>query len=97
MILPSLFRNKTVRNAGYLIIGKIIQMVFSLVVGLLTARYLGPANYGLINYAGAYTAFFASFCTLGINSVLVKELVDHPHEEGMVLGTNLLLRSVSSI
>lgn len=97
MNLSSLLRNKTVKNAGYLIIGKIIQMVFSLVVGLLTARYLGPANYGLINYAGAYTAFFASFCTLGINSVLVKELVDHPDEEGMVLGTTLLLRAVSSI
>ena len=96
MLLRKAFQNRTVKNAGYLIFGRVIQMVFGLVVSLLTARYLGPANYGLISYAGAYTAFFASICTLGINSVLVKELVDHPNDEGVVIGTTLLLRAISS-
>lgn len=90
-------KNRTVKNAGYLIVGKVIQMVFSLVIGLLTARYLGPSNYGLMSYAGAYTAFFAAVCTLGINNVLVKEFIDHPGEEGKVVGTTLGLRAVSSI
>lgn len=97
MRIPSFLQNKTVKNAGYLIVGKVIQMVFGLVVSLLTARYLGPANYGLINYAGAYTAFFTAICTLGINNVLVKEFIDHPGEEGMVIGTTLGLRAMSSI
>ena len=90
------FQNKVIKNAGYIIIGKIIQMGFGVVIGMMTARYLGPANYGLLNYAGAYTGFFTAFCTLGINSVLVKELVDYPEAEGMVLGTSLLLRVISS-
>ena len=72
-------------------------MGISLLVGLLTARYLGPANYGLIHYAAAYTGFFSAFCTLGINSILVKELTDSPNEEGEILGTALFLRAVSSI
>lgn len=72
-------------------------MVISLVVGLLTARYLGPSNFGLINYATAYTAFFMAFCTLGINSVLVKEFIDHPEEEGQIIGSSLLLRGISSL
>ena len=97
MRMLSVLKNQKVKNAGYLIIGKIIQMVFSLFVGLMTARYLGPSNYGLISYAGAYTAFFTAFCTLGINNVLVKEFVDHPGEEGMVIGTTLGLRAASSI
>ena len=75
MILQKLLKRKTVKNAGYLIAGKVIQMAFSFVIGLLTARYLGPSNYGLMNYAGAYTAFFAAICTLGINNVLVKEFM----------------------
>lgn len=97
MILQSLLKRKTVKNAGYLIVGKVIQMAFSLVIGLLTARYLGPSNYGLMNYAGAYTAFFAAVCTLGINNVLVKEFIDHPGEEGKVIGTTLGLRALSSV
>ena len=72
-------------------------MAISLVVGLITARYLGPSNYGLINYAGAYTAFFSSICTLGINSVIVKEFVDNPGKEGVVIGSTLVLRAVSSL
>lgn len=91
-----LLENKIVKNASWLIGGKVIQMLINLVVGLLTARYLGPSNYGLINYALAYTAFFSAFCTLGINSVLVKELIDHPGEEGRILGTSLGLRAGSS-
>ena len=89
--------NRTVQNALWLISGKTAQMGISLVVGVLTARYLGPSDYGLIHYAAAYTGFFASFCTLGINSVLVKELTDAPGEEGVILGTSLFLRGISSI
>ena len=95
-MIGTFLKNRTVRNAGWLIGGKIAQMLINLVVGLLTARYLGPSNYGLINYAGAYTAFFASLCTLGINSVIVKELIDRPKAEGEVIGTTLVLRSISS-
>lgn len=97
MFLQKFRRNRTVKNAGYLILGKIVQMIFSFVIGMLTARYLGPANYGLINYANAYIAFFAAVCTLGINNVLVKEFIDHPGEEGTVIGTTLGLRAMSSV
>ena len=72
-------------------------MLISLVVSLLTARYLGPSNYGLINYATSFVAFFSSFCTLGINSVLVRELVERPDAEGEVLGTSMLLQGISSL
>ena len=77
-MIKKLFNSETVKNAGWIVFGKIGQMVISLIVGLLTARYLGPSNYGLINYANAYIAFFISFCTIGINSILVKEFIDNP-------------------
>ena len=89
-------RNKTVKNAGWLIGGRIAQMLINLVVGLLTARYLGPSNFGLINYAAAYTGFFSAFCSLGINSVIVKEIIDNPDEEGKIIGTSLGMKAVSS-
>ena len=95
--INSLLRNRSVKNAGWIVGGKIFQMLINLIVGLMTARYLGPGNYGLIHYATAYTAFFSSFCTLGINSVIVKEFVDNPGEEGLIIGTTLGLRALSSV
>lgn len=97
MNINRLLNNRVLKNVGWLMGGKIIQMIISLAVGVLTARFLGPSNYGLISYAAAYTAFFMAFCTLGMNSVLVKEFVDHPEEDGVVLGTTLVLRAISSL
>lgn len=97
MSVFSFLKNRTVKNAGWMIGEKIVQMIISLVVSLLTARYLGPSNYGMLNYALSYTAFFAALCNLGINSLMVKELVDRSENEGEVLGTAIVLRIISSV
>ncbi|MBR0081778.1 MAG: flippase [Clostridia bacterium] len=97
MKLLSLLKNKVVKNAGWIIGGRIVHMLCAFVVSLLTARYLGPGNYGLIHYATAYTTFFYSICTLGINSILVKCLIDEPEKEGETLGTALILQGAASL
>lgn len=97
MNLLQILKNKTAKNAGWMIGEKIIQMLISLIVSLLTARYLGPTNYGLINYAMSFVAFFSSFCTLGIHSLLVREFVERPEREGEILGTTLVLQGISSL
>ena len=96
-MLQKLRKNKVVRNAGWIIGGKTANKLLAFVVGIFAARYLGPSNYGLINYAAAYATFFASLCTLGINSVIVKNFVDHPQQEGETIGTTLVLRALSSL
>lgn len=97
MGLRNIFKNKVVKNAGWIVGGHLTNKLLAFLVGIFTARYLGPSNYGLINYAAAYTSFFASICTLGINSVIVKNFVDHPEEEGTTIGTTLVLRAISSL
>lgn len=97
MKIQSFLNNRVTKNAGWLIAGRIYHILLAFFIGLLTARYLGPSNYGLINYATTYTTFFASFCTLGINSIIVKNFVDHPDEEGETIGSAIVLRTISSI
>lgn len=72
-------------------------MVLSLIVGTISARYLGPSNYGLMGYGTALISFFMSFCTLGINSIIIKDFFDHPDEKGIALGSAILLRLLSSL
>ena len=92
-MLQKLIKNRVVKNAGWLIFGKLANMVLAFVVGIFAARYLGPNRYGLINYAAAYASFFASLCTLGINSVIVKNFADHPEQEGETIGKSEAKRS----
>ncbi len=89
------FKGKETKNALWLIGGRVVQMMLSLFVGILSARYLGPDNYGLINYGSALVNFFMAFCTLGINSVIIKEFLDHPEEQGKALGSAITLRLLS--
>lgn len=96
-ILNTFKNSREATNASWIIFEKIIQMILSFLLSIFTARYLGPSNYGLINYAGAYIAFFNSLCTLGINSVIVKEFIDSPDDQGTTIGTTLVLRAISSL
>ena len=96
-VLNKFSRNKEVKNASWLILGRIFRLILSFLLSIFTARYLGPGNYGLINYANAYVAFFTSLCTLGINSVIVKDFIDNPDEQGVTLGSTLGLRIMSSM
>jgi len=57
--LPPQKRHRVAKNAAWLISGRIAQSLLALVVGALTARYLGPSNFGSINYAASLTAFIA--------------------------------------
>lgn len=97
MKLLGKIKNKESKNASWIIGGKLAQMLLSFGINIWTTRFLGPGNSGLINYVGAYVAFFTSFCTLGFTAVvMVNELTKNPDDEGTTLGTSIVLRLISS-
>lgn len=74
-----------------------MQALLQFVVGMLSARYLGPSNYGLINYASSLVAFAVPIMQLGLNSTLVQEYIQNPKKEGEIVGTSLAMNLVSSV
>lgn len=89
--------NKVIKNASWIIGCRIAQSVLALIINMLTARYLGPSNYGIINYVASLVAFMTPIMNLGINNILVNELIKNPDEEGKILGTSIGLTFISSI
>ena len=89
--------HRVIKNAAWIIGCKLIKAVLTLVVTMLTARYLGPSNYGTINYAAGLVAFFAPVMSLGLNAVQVYSIVDRPSEEGKIIGTTIGLNVVSAV
>lgn len=90
-------KNSTSENAVWIISCKIVQSLLGLIVGMLSARYLGPSNYGLINYASSIVAFVLPIVQLGFRSTLVREIIDNPYKEGEIVGTSLFFNVLSSI
>jgi len=89
--------NRLIKNASWIIICKIIQSVLGFFVSLMSARYLGPSNYGLINYAQSLIIFATPIMLLGFNSIIVQELINKPDDEGKLLGTTIFFSFLSSI
>ena len=90
-------KSKVLKNAFWIISCRVVQSLLGLVIAMLSARYLGPSNYGIINYASSIVAFVVPIMTLGLNNILVQELVDHPEREGEILGSSLLISFFSSL
>ena len=96
-IIYKLKGNKLFSNIIWDMGGKIFQMVLTLLVGMLTARYLGPSNYGIIGETASYVSFFSVICQLGFTSTAVKELMDNKEKEGEILGTTIFFRVCTSL
>lgn len=90
-------QNKVFKNATWIIICKVIQSILALLINMLTARYLGPSNFGTISYAASLVTFVVPIMQLGLNSILVQEIIHNPQKEGEVLGTALTMSVTSSL
>ena len=91
-LIARLLKSKFIKNTGWILFAQIYQMLLSLVIGVLSARYLGPGNYGTINYAASYISFFTIACALGLEGIVVKEMVETRESEGVVLGSSIVMR-----
>lgn len=93
---PILKNNRIVGNAGWIVFCKIAQSVLSIVVTAISARFLGPSNYGIISYAASIVSFVSPIALLGISNVIVQELINSDNKDGLVLGTSITLSFISS-
>lgn len=92
-----MIHSKSAKNALWIIGCRIIQSGVALAVTMLSARYLGPSDFGLINYAASLVAFFVPIMRLGLNATLVRELLLDPEHEGEIMGTTLAMTFLSAI
>jgi O-antigen/teichoic acid export membrane protein len=67
-------------------------MAVGLFVGIWVARYLGPDKFGLLSYAMAFAGLFASISTLGLDGIVVRELVKDESKRDKLIGTAFWLK-----
>lgn len=92
-----LLKNREIENAGWIIGEKVVQMILSFLISIFSARYLGPDNYGSLNYTASFITFFTSIATLGMDGVVIKKMIAEPLKEGNFLGGGIVLRLLSSM
>ncbi len=92
-----LVKGNLFNNTTWLIGGQVLRLILSFFISTITTRYLGPSNFGIINYISSYIAFFSSIIGLGINGVIIQELITKREENGKILGTAIVFRFITSV
>lgn len=88
---------KILGNISWLLFDKILRMGTGIIVGAWIARYLGPEQFGLWSYASGFSFIFSAFATLGLDSIIIRELVKAPDRTNTLLGSAFALKLSGSI
>jgi len=88
---------KYFKNTSWLFGEKILRMVVGLFVGIWVARYLGPEQFGLFSYAQSFVGLFTAIAALGLDGIVVRELVKDESRRDELIGTAFWLKLIGAI
>lgn len=84
-------------NTGWVFAEKILRLVSGLFIGAYVARYLGPSQYGLLNYAISVVAIMSVVSTMGLESILIRELVKNEKQRDVLMGSAFAIRLCGTV
>jgi len=84
-------------NTGWLFLDKLGRIFVGLFVGVWIARYLGPTQFGLFNYSYALVTIFSVLSTLGLNGIVIRNIVNDTAAKDETIGTAFILKVIGSI
>ncbi len=84
-------------NTGWLLCERISRAAILLVVAVCVARYLGPSKYVLLSYAISFVMLFSAIATLGLDGIVIRDLVSDHKKRDQLLGTAFVLKAMGAI
>lgn len=90
-------KQKVLSNVIWSLLGKVINLFGNLFVGIIIARYLGPKDYGLMNYVISFVTLFQIISSLGLDNIEVREEAKKDVPPDVIMGTSFRIRIVLSI
>jgi PST family polysaccharide transporter len=84
-------------NVAWLFFDKVMRLGVGLLVLVWVARYLGPQEFGLFNFGTAFVGLFGAVAGLGLQSIVVRDIVRDPMCKEETLGTAAVLQLVGGV
>jgi PST family polysaccharide transporter len=88
---------RVVSNIGWLTFDKVFRLGLGVFISVAIARYLGPKQFGQLNYGTAMFFLFSVLASLGLDSVVQRDLVSIPSDKDRLLGTCFVLKTAAGI
>lgn len=79
-------------NTGWLFADNLIRMATGLLVSIWLTRHLGPEQFGFLSYALTFVLLLSPIAQLGLDAVIVRNIVHEPARCHEILGSAFLLK-----
>lgn len=79
---------------------QMFRLLIALLVNVWIARHLGPSSFGKLSFALSFASLFGIISTLGLNRILVRELVANASDHQVItklMSTALAMRLIAAI
>lgn len=95
--LPKIKSNEVALNTAWQFFERFFGLGCSFISSIFVIRYFAPAEYGIFAYASSYVTLFSALCTMGLQSIAVREMVkkEVPIEE--IMGSSFVIMFVGAI
>jgi O-antigen/teichoic acid export membrane protein len=90
-LIKSLKINRYFTNSSWLMLEKVTQLLVGFFISIWIVRYLGPENFGLLSYVQSIMAIVAVFVTLGLNGIVLREIVKTTENKSVILSTSFFM------
>jgi O-antigen/teichoic acid export membrane protein len=87
---------KILGNIGWLFAERFLTMAITFSVGIYVIRYLGANDFGKLSYSISIVAIFTSIANLGLNGIVIREIVREEKATAKILGTAFALKLLAS-
>lgn len=88
---------KALQSVSWLFVERTLRLGLVLLTGVLTARALGDVVFGELNYAVGFVGLFFALGAMGIDDILVRDLVRRPGDRDALLGTAAAIKFMGAV
>lgn len=81
----------------WLSLDRVFRLSINFIISVILANYLGPEKFGILSYSLSFVILFTFISNLGLNQILIRELVSGKILKEKLLGTNFILRLIGSL
>ena len=92
-----ILKNDYLNSSFWQFLERVFNLLSTFFVSIYLIRYLGPEQYGTWAYAQSYVFLFLSLTTLGLQSIVVSELVKQERSPEEIMGSAFAIMLIGSL
>ena len=86
-----------ITNFSWMMVENVVRIALGITVSIYLTRYLGPHKFGILSYGLSLTGILSPLATLGIDAILLRNVIQDESQEKVLLQTARVLKFIAGI